>query len=110
MKDCTQGGVFQMEPSPTANETNTLAPGFRYCYQATPSSPLFFTNEVVLGYDSPETASLLSGGAGGSQAVWEVIGGGRIGMVVGGDADEKIVEQSGSLDAGGLCPHLTADD
>lgn len=109
-KDCTQGGVFQMEPSPTANETNTLAPGFRYCYQATPSSSLFFTNDVVLGYDSPETASLLGGGAGGNQALWEVTGGGRIGMVVGEDADEKIIEQSGSIDAGGLCPHQKVDD
>ena len=109
-KDCTQGGIFQMEPSPTANEINTLAPGFRYCYQATPSSSLFFTNDVVLGYDSPETASLLRGGAGDNQAVWEVQGGGRIGMVVGEDADEKIIEQAGSIDAGGLCPHQKIDD
>lgn len=36
-KDCDQGGVFQMEPEPSTTEVNRLAPGFRYCYQASPA-------------------------------------------------------------------------
>jgi len=109
-KDCDQGGIFQLEPSVTSTQVNALAPGFRYCYQAGAGAPLFFTDDVVLGYDSPQTATLLSGGVGGSSATWQVTGGGRIGGVLGDDAVQQLLTQSGSETAGGLCPHQTPVD
>lgn len=102
-KDCDQGGIFQLEPEPRRNETNTLAPGFRYCFQATPSSRKFFTNGIVLGYDSPQDATLVSGSD--ITAVWSVQAGGRIGMVIGEDAVEALqLESPVAITA---CPHQT---
>ncbi len=89
-KDCDQGGLFQMEPEPTTVERNRLASEYRYFARDTLSGRLFFTNGIVLGYDSPETASLIEAESGANTAVWTVADGGRIGMVVGEDADQAI--------------------
>lgn len=86
-KDCTQGGIFQMEPEPSITETNTLAAGFTY-EAGTPGQTgrLCFTNGTVVGYDSPENAALVSSTA--REATWDVAAGGRVGMVLGEDALE----------------------
>lgn len=102
-KDCDQNGLFQMEVEPAATETNTLVPGFTYCFQAAPDQKRFFTNDIVLGYDSPEVATLLSGTD--TTSVWSVTAGGRIGMVVGEDAVEAL-ELAGA-NAIAACPHQT---
>jgi hypothetical protein len=102
-KDCDQGGVFQLEPEPATTETNTLAEGFRYCFQASPTDRRFFTNDIVLGYDSPQTATTLFGDE--TTTIWNVQDGGRIGMVVGEDAVEAL-QEAGS-DAIEACPHQT---
>ena len=102
-KDCDQGGVFQLEPEPATTETNTLADGFRYCFQASPTDRRFFTNDIVLGYDSPQTATTLFGDE--TTTIWNVQDGGRIGMVVGEDAVEAL--QEAGPDAIVACPHQT---
>jgi hypothetical protein len=102
-KDCDQGGLFQMEPEPTTTETNTLAAGFKYCFQASPISRRFFTNGIVLGYDSPQDATFVSGN--NTTAVWSVQDGGRIGMVVGEDAVEALRLEGTAAQA--ACPHQT---
>lgn len=102
-KDCDQGGVFQMEPEPSTTETNRLAPGFRYCYQASPIDRRFFTNDVVLGFDSPQLARVVA--ANDRAARWDVEDGGRVGLVLGEDAVEAL-EEAGP-DAIGACPHQT---
>ncbi|HYY55675.1 MAG TPA: hypothetical protein VE842_00005, partial [Pyrinomonadaceae bacterium] len=73
-KDCDQGGLFQMEPEPGMRERNTLSQGFWYCYQASPTSRRFFTNSVVLGYDSPQDARVVS--KADKVTLWSVADGG----------------------------------
>jgi hypothetical protein len=104
-KDCDQGGVFQLEPEPATTETNTLAEGFRYCFQASPTDRRFFTNDVVLGYDSPQTASTVF--ADETTAIWQVQDGGRIGGVFGEDAVQALAEAGPAAIA--ACPHQTPD-
>jgi len=102
-KDCDQGGVFQLEPEPATTETNTLADGFAYCFQTSPTDRRFFTNGVVLGFDSPQTASTIF--ADETTAIWQVQDGGRIGGVFGEDAVEALAEAV--PDAIAACPHQT---
>jgi hypothetical protein len=102
-KDCSQGGIFQLEPETRLAETNTLsgARKFAYCFQAAPGGKRYFTNGDVLGYDSPEGSTTVTQGfsrtaANGiapgfeRRAVWSVMGGGRVGMVLGEDALEAL--------------------
>ena len=102
-KDCDQGGVFQLEPEPATTETNTLADGFAYCFQASPTDRRFFTNGIVLGFDSPQTASTIF--ADETTAIWQVQDGGRIGGVFGEDAVQALAEAG--PDAIAACPHQT---
>jgi len=104
-KDCNQGGIFQLEPEPGAYEFNVLAAGFKYCFQATRTEKRFFTNGVVLGYDSPQAAKTVQGGA--QKALWQVQGGGRIGAVLGGDA--LLALQDAGAAAVAACPNQTPE-
>jgi hypothetical protein len=92
-----------MEPEPATTETNTLAPEFVYCFQASPSARKFFTNGIVLGFDSPQAATLLSGDE--TTAVWSVGAGGRIGLVLGEDAVQALA--LAGPEAIAACPHQT---
>jgi hypothetical protein len=85
-KDCAQGGLFQMEPQPSITETNTLGDTFAYTRVPAGQTRLCFTNGKFVGYDSPELATLVSRTR--SIAQWRVQSGGRIGMVIGEDAEE----------------------
>jgi hypothetical protein len=63
----------------------------------------FFTNDVVLGYDSPQTASTIF--ADETTAIWQVQDGGRIGGVFGEDAVQALEEAGpAAIEA---CPHQT---
>lgn len=116
-KDCTQGGIFQLEPEPAANEINLLADGFRYCYQAGTDTPRFFTNGSILGYDSPQAANVVDGfsaGANGNTGItntravnWRVQAGGRIGGVIGEDAEEALALEVPAAQA--ACPHRSTE-
>ena len=85
-KDCAQGGLFQMEVEPGVRQINTLGPDFAYTGQPTGEERLCFTNGAFAGYDSPQAAELL--GRTEQEAEWAVQSGGRIGMVIGEDAEE----------------------
>ena len=87
-KDCDNGGTFQMEPDKQLREMNKLSSGINYCLQDSVSGKLFFTNGKLLGYDSPELATLLTWSP--TRATWSVNPGGRIGMVTGEDAEEAL--------------------
>jgi len=102
-KDCNQGGIFQLEPEPAAAESNSLASGFKYCFQASPTDKRFFTNGVVLGYDSPQAAKTIRGSA--TTALWQVRSGGRIGAVLGEDALEALQDEGSAALA--ACPNQT---
>jgi len=104
-KDCNQGGMFQLEPEPAASESNLLAAGFKYCFQATRTAKRFFTNGVVLGYDSPQAAKQVQGTA--KKALWQVQNGGRVGAVLGGDA--LIALQDEGAAALAACPNQTPE-
>lgn len=85
-KDCTQGGLFQMEPSRTIFYTHQLAPGFGYFFDA--RGRLLSTNGVVVERESPETATLQAVSPDGTASRWLVQAGGRMGAVFGEDATE----------------------
>jgi hypothetical protein len=87
-KDCHQGGLFQMEPEPGTTFTHTLS-----VPEYTGESPL--ENDRLCwrtpqggwtGYDSPELAAL--DGFTAKTSDWTVQSGGRLGMVIGEDAEE----------------------
>lgn len=102
-KDCDQGGILQLEPEPAIFELNVLTAPFQYCYQANATSPRFFTNGVVLGYDSPQSAKVVKSAR--TQAQWQVQSGGRVGAVLGEDALEALQDAgSAALKA---CPNQT---
>jgi hypothetical protein len=102
-KDCDQGGIFQLEPEPSASEFNALAAGFRYCFQSGPTGKRFFTNNIVLGYDSPQAARTVNGTA--STALWQVQDGGRVGAVLGEDALQALIDEGPAAVA--ACPNQT---
>jgi hypothetical protein len=85
-KDCTQGGLFQMEPSRTITYLHQLAPGFGYFFDAL--GRLLFTNRVFVGRESPQTATLVDVSADGTVSQWLVQAGGRMGAVFGEDATQ----------------------
>jgi len=83
-KDCSTGGMFQMEAEPGQTYVHQLAPGFSYFEDD--RGRTLFTNGVVIGRESPELATLVSRTDTGS--TWSVDAGGRMGAVFGEDATE----------------------
>jgi len=97
-KDCDNGGTFQMETDRPGQETNKLAQGINYCLQDSVSGKLFFTNGPLLGYDSPQLATLVNWTS--DKATWSLEAGGRIGMVTGEDAEEALATTGNSAACG----------
>jgi hypothetical protein len=102
-KDCTTGGLFQMEAESDDAATTTyeheLASGFAYFDPDPATSRTFFSiggtaAGASLGYDSPELATRIAPALGapvsGTIARYAVQNGGRMGMVVGEDAREGL--------------------
>jgi hypothetical protein len=83
-KDATQGGIFQMEPSRTITYVHQLAPGFEYFTDRLGRTLL--TNLTLVGRESPEAAAPVERTP--TASLWQVQGGGRMGMVLGEDAVE----------------------
>ena len=88
LKDCAQGGIFQMEAEAATAivYTHTLAaPTFYFTHPLT--GKINFGNGAnVVGKDSPMAATKLS--QSGTVTTWSVAPGGRLGMVLGEDAIE----------------------
>lgn len=103
-KDCNQGGIFQMEPESDDVAAivfeHELAPGFSYFDPNSATARTFFRNGTaagsLLGYESPELATrvlpALGAPVGGTVARFSVQNGGRMGMVVGEDAQEGLLQ------------------
>ena len=87
-KDCHQGGLFQMEPEPGTTFTHTLGvPNYTRVSPLAASRLCFQTPQGGwTGYDSPELAVL--DGFTAKTSDWTVQSGGRLGMVIGEDAEE----------------------
>lgn len=86
LKDCAQGGVFQIEPDQQTVFTHRLAAGVFYFKNPLTGKINFGNGADVIGKDSPQVATKLAQYGDGS--VWRVEAGGRMGMVLGEDAIE----------------------
>ena len=93
-KDCEQGGVFQLEADSPITMTHTLGAGdglspFVYPAGQTGTGRLCFTDRTsVNGYDSPQFATRTGYDPATGTSQWSVAAGGRLGMVLGEDADQ----------------------
>jgi hypothetical protein len=81
-KDCSTGGLFQMEPDRPALIHHELADGFHYFNDNLGRT--LFTDGVTIGRESPQFASFVSRTV--TESLWQVQGGGRMGAVFGEDA------------------------
>ena len=96
-KDCNTGGVFQMEGEQATPITyeHELAAGLSY-FDPNPATSRTFFHDAgsLLGYDSPENATrafpALGAAVSGTIARYVVQPGGRMGMVVGEDAQQGL--------------------
>jgi hypothetical protein len=86
LKDCAQGGIFQMEPDQITVVTHTLVPNVFYFNNPLTGKINFGNGANVIGKDSPQVATKLAQYGNGS--VWRIEAGGRMGMVLGEDAIE----------------------
>jgi hypothetical protein len=94
-KDCSAGGIFQMEPDQTIEIQHELASGFVYCVDSLDRVLIVSNTNPLIARESPETASLAapspkSAIKGTSVSKWLVQGGGRMGFVTGEDAIEPL--------------------
>lgn len=97
-KNCTQGGIFQMEPESDSQSEITvhhvLGPGFDYHYDdqgrvLLSNGPHEPTHDYVIARESPEFATLASDlQEGDTTSKWDIQSGGRAGFVAGEDATE----------------------
>jgi hypothetical protein len=85
-KDCAQGGVFQLEPDQNTTYTHVLAPGMFYFTNPATGKINFGNGTDFRGKDSPQSATKTF--QSGDTTVWNVLAGGRLGMVLGEDAVE----------------------
>jgi hypothetical protein len=86
LKDCANGGIFQMESETQVDVTHTLAAGIFYFTNPSTGKINFGNGEELIGKDSPMVAAKLSQGP--TTSTWRVEAGGRMGMVLGEDAVE----------------------
>lgn len=83
-KDCSTGGMFQMEAEPGQTYIHQLAAGFTY-YEDDLGRTLA-TNGTVIVRESPQLATLISRTE--TTSTWAVDAGGRMGAVFGEDATQ----------------------
>lgn len=108
-KDCSQGGIFQMEPDQTIEVEHQLGPNFVYCLDALNRVLVVSTSNPFVGRESPETANLSSPLPietikGKSVSRWLIQGGGRMGMVTGEDALEPLATDAPPCASGSSTP------
>lgn len=87
-KNCAQGGLFQMEAEPGTTYLHDLGDDFAY-NGPSGTGRLCITNGAFPAYESPEAATRLTPADGlGATSTWQVSSGGRMGFVVGEDAQQ----------------------
>jgi hypothetical protein len=94
-KDCSEGGLFQMEPDQTIEIQHELGPGFVYCVDSLDRVLIVNASNPLIARESPETATLAvpspkSAIKGTTVSKWLVQGGGRMGLVTGEDAVQPL--------------------
>jgi Calx-beta domain/Domain of unknown function (DUF4214) len=94
-KDCSEGGIFQMEPDQTIELQHVLGPEFFYCLDSLGRVMIVSASNPFIGRESPETATLIQPASpeavvGTNSSRWRVVGGGRMGLVTGEDAIEPL--------------------
>ncbi|HEX8161288.1 MAG TPA: hypothetical protein VF538_05420 [Pyrinomonadaceae bacterium] len=94
-KDCSEGGIFQMEPEPSVEVEHQLAPGLAYCVDAAGRVLIVGAASPFVGRESPELATLSfpapqSAVVGTQLSRWRIQSGGRMGLVTGEDAVEPL--------------------
>jgi hypothetical protein len=94
-KDCSEGGIFQMEPEPSVEVEHQLGPDFAYCVDASGRVLIVSATSPFVGRESPELAALSfpavnSGIVGTQLSRWVIKSGGRMGLVTGEDAVEPL--------------------
>jgi hypothetical protein len=86
LKDCANGGIFQMESATQVVVKHTLAEGIFYFTNPYTGKINFGNGKDLIGKDSPMVATKLSQGS--TTSTWRIEPGGRMGMVLGEDAVE----------------------
>ena len=87
-KNCAQGGLFQMEAEPGTTMTHQLGADFTY-NGPSGTGRLCITNGAFPAYESPQAATRIAPADGlGTTSTWQVSSGGRMGFVVGEDAQQ----------------------
>ncbi|HKP72432.1 MAG TPA: hypothetical protein VJT82_05810, partial [Pyrinomonadaceae bacterium] len=94
-KDCSEGGIFQMEPEPGTEVLHELGPLFVYCVDASGRVLIVSGTNPFIGRESPELATLtfptpIGSIVGTKVSRWQIQSGGRMGMVTGEDAVEPL--------------------
>jgi hypothetical protein len=94
-KDCSEGGLFQMEPEPSVEVEHQLAPDLAYCVDASGRVLIVSATSPFVGRESPELATLTfpspqSAVVGTRLSRWTIQSGGRMGLVTGEDAVEPL--------------------
>lgn len=106
-KDCSEGGIFQMEPEPGTEVLHELGPLFVYCVDSLGRVLIISASNPFVGRESPELAARTfpAGNAivGTKISRWQIQSGGRMGMVTGEDAVEPLGAPC-SIGAGGPTP------
>lgn len=94
-KDCSEGGIFQMEPEPSVEVEHQLGPGFAYCVDSSGRVLIVSATNPFIGRESPELATLSfpspqSAIVGTQISRWLIQSGGRMGLVTGEDAVQPL--------------------
>lgn len=94
-KDCSEGGLFQMEPEPSVVVEHQLAPDLAYCVDSTGRVLIVSATSPFVGRESPELATLTfptttSAIVGTQVSRWLIQSGGRMGLVTGEDAVQPL--------------------
>ncbi|MDQ1591698.1 MAG: hypothetical protein QOG71_2325 [Pyrinomonadaceae bacterium] len=103
-KDCSEGGIFQMEPEPAAEVVHELGQLFVYCVDSLGRVLIISGSNPFVGRESPElaTRTFPAGNAivGTKVSRWQIQSGGRMGMVTGEDAVEPLTAPCSTSGAG----------
>jgi hypothetical protein len=103
-KDCSEGGIFQMEPEPAAEVVHELGPLFVYCVDTLNRVLIISASNPFVGRESPELATRTfpvgNSIVGTKVSRWQIQSGGRMGMVTGEDAVEPLTAPCSTTSTG----------
>jgi Calx-beta domain/Domain of unknown function (DUF4214) len=94
-KDCSEGGIFQIEPEQTIEIQHVLGAEFFYCLDALNRVVIVSASNPFIGRENPETATLVEPASvaaivGTRSSRWRVVGDGHMDLLTGGEAVEPL--------------------